>query len=201
LRVLADTHDFLLIFDEVQTGFGTTGRWWAHQHFDVRPDILAFGKKTQVCGIAAGPRLDEVDSVFRVPSRINSTWGGNLVDMVRAIRILEVIREEQLVAHCARQGERLLGGLQDIHREFPEFTSNPRGRGMFCALDMSSPELRGAVLSAAQAKGLLFLTSGLKGLRFRPALNLSTEDLDLGIEILRDAIRNTVKTAAPGSPS
>ena len=139
LRDLADEHEFLLIFDEVQTGFGATGKWWAHQHFDVRPDIIAFGKKTQCCGIAAGPRLDEVDSVFKVPSRINSTWGGNLVDMVRGTRIIEVMREEGLVDHGLVQGQRLLKGLQEIHRDFREFTSNPRGRGLFCALDLATP--------------------------------------------------------------
>ena len=114
LRELADRHEFLLIFDEVQTGFGATGKWWAHQWFDVEPDIISFGKKTQVCGIAAGRRLDEVDSVFKVSSRINSTWGGNLVDMVRGTRILEVIQEEKLLEHGVKQGERLLKGLQEI---------------------------------------------------------------------------------------
>ena len=104
LRRLADQHEFLLIFDEVQTGFGATGKWWAHEHFGVRPDILVFGKKTQCCGIAASTRLDEVESVFKVPSRINSTWGGNLVDMVRGKRIIDIMLEEQLVDHCARQG-------------------------------------------------------------------------------------------------
>jgi L-lysine 6-transaminase len=191
LRQLADEHEFLLVFDEVQTGLGTTGRGWAHQHFEVRPDILAFGKKTQVCGIAAGPRLDEVENVFRVPSRINSTWGGNLVDMVRGQRILETLREERLVEHAAKQGERLLAGLQAIHRDFPETTANPRGRGMFCALDLATPELRAAALAACQERGLLVLSSGVKGLRFRPALNLSTEDLDLGLERLRQAIQQT----------
>lgn len=189
LRELADAYDFLLIFDEVQTGFGTTGRWWCHQHWDVRPDILAFGKKSQVCGIAAGARLDEVENVFKVPSRISSTWGGNLVDMVRATRILDVIQEEGLLDHCAKQGARLLAGLQQIHQDFPEITSNPRGRGLFCALDLATVDLRASVMAAARELGMLILATGVRGIRFRPALNLKDEDLDLGLELLRRSIQ------------
>ena len=197
LRELADEHDFLLIFDEVQTGFGATGKWWAHQHFDIRPDILVFGKKSQACGIAASARLDEVDSVFKVPSRINSTWGSNLVDMVRGTRIIEVILEEGLMDHCLKQGKRLLKGLQEIHRDFPESTSNPRGKGLFCALDLYSPELRAETISKAQELGMIVLSTGQKGLRFRPALNLRTDDLDLGVELLRKSIQLASDSVRP----
>ena len=197
LRRLADQHEFLLIFDEVQTGFGATGKWWAHQHHGVRPDILVFGKKTQCCGIAAGSRLDEVDSVFKVPSRINSTWGGNLVDMVRGKRIIDVMVDDDLVGHCSRQGERLLKGLQQIHADFPEFTSNPRGKGLFCALDMATPALRTATVSKAQDLGMIILSTGHQGLRFRPALNLATEDLDLGVELLHQSIQLASESVRP----
>jgi L-lysine 6-transaminase len=196
LRILADRHDFLLIFDEVQTGFGATGKWWAHQWFDVQPDIIAFGKKSQTCGIAAGRRLDEVDGVFKVPSRINSTWGGNLVDMVRGTRIIEVIREENLLEHGVTQGERLLQGLQEIHRDFPDFTSNPRGRGLFCALDIATPELRNAVVSKGHDLGMMILSTGVRGLRFRPAMNLTTADLDLGVELLRQSVAEVAANAS-----
>jgi L-lysine 6-transaminase len=197
LRTLADQHDFLLIFDEVQTGFGTTGTWWAFEHFDVKPDILVFGKKSQTCGIAASTRLDEVDSVFTVPSRINSTWGSNLVDMVRGTRIIEVILEEGLLAHCQAQGRRLLAGLQEVQRDFPAFTSNPRGRGLFCALDLCTPELRATTIAKAQELGMIILASGQQGLRFRPALNLRTEDLDLGLELLRKSLQLAVESIRP----
>jgi L-lysine 6-transaminase len=197
LRALADEHDFLLIFDEVQTGFGMTGKWWAHEHFGVKPDILAFGKKTQCCGIAAGRRLEDVDNVFKVPSRINSTWGGNLVDMVRGTRIIEVMHEEDLVGHSLRQGQRLLKGLQEIARDYPGIVSNPRGLGLLCALDLASPELRAKVVAKAQELGMIILATGIQGLRFRPALNLSTEDLDLGIDLLRHSLKAAVETTRP----
>jgi L-lysine 6-transaminase len=192
LRELADEHDFLLIFDEVQTGFGATGKWWGYQHYGVEPDIISFGKKTQCCGIAAGKRLDEVENVFKVPSRINSTWGGNLVDMVRGTRIIEIMHEEKLVEHCATQGARLLKGLQEIHRDFPEHTSNPRGKGLFCALDLASGELRNKAVAKAQELGMIMLSTGVQGLRFRTALNVRPEDLDLGLELLRKSIQGAV---------
>jgi L-lysine 6-transaminase len=138
-----------------------------------------------------------VDSVFKVPSRINSTWGGNLVDMVRGKRIIEVILEEDLVNHCAKQGERLLKGLQEIHRDFPEYTSNPRGQGLFCALDMATPALRTATVSKAQDLGMIILSSGHQGLRFRPSLNLATEDLDLGLELLQKSVQLASESVRP----
>ena len=103
------------IFDEVQTGVGITGKMWAHEHFGVRPDALAFGKKTQVCGCLVGPRVDEEpDNVFKVSSRINSTWGGNLIDMVRCARYLEIIDEDGLVENARVVGEHLLAGLREL---------------------------------------------------------------------------------------
>jgi L-lysine 6-transaminase len=105
LRILADENEALLIYDEVQTGVGLSGKFWCHEHFGdkARPDIIAFGKKMQVCGILAGKRIDEVEhNVFNVSSRINSTWGGSLVDMVRATKILEIIQEDNLCAKATR---------------------------------------------------------------------------------------------------
>ncbi|MBN9618656.1 MAG: L-lysine 6-transaminase, partial [Actinobacteria bacterium] len=92
MQGLCREFDALFVMDEVQTGVGLTGTAWAYQQLGVSPDVVAFGKKAQVCGVMAGGRVEEVpDNVFAVSSRINSTWGGNLTDMVRARRILEVI--------------------------------------------------------------------------------------------------------------
>ena len=140
---LCDEHEMMFIVDEVQSGVGLTGKMWAYQHFDFEPDILAFGKKTQVCGIMVSDRVDEVkENVFNVPSRLNSTWGGNLVDMVRCQKYLEIIEEENLIKNAENQGKRLLQGLEEIEKKYPQKISNARGRGLMCAFDLPTPEKR-----------------------------------------------------------
>jgi L-lysine 6-transaminase len=191
LRRLADENEFLLIFDEVQTGVGMTGSMWAFEQTGIVPDIFVFGKKTQVCGIAVNDRIDDVDSVFKVSSRINSTWGGNLVDMVRATRYFEVIEEDGLVDNARRIGEHLLVKLQALAEEMPASISNVRGKGLFIALDLPDGDTRGKVLAACLEKGLMALASGHTAIRFRPPLTLSAEEADEGVEKLRQALRAT----------
>ncbi len=189
LRELVDENEFLLIYDEIQTGFGTTGRWWCFEHFDVEPDVLAFGKKTQVCGICASDRVDEVDSVFKVSSRINSTWGGNLVDMVRCQRYVEVIEEEDLLAHATRVGDHLLAGLVRLTEIFPGRVTNARGRGMFAAFDLPDTETRQATVREMRQNGILGMISGERSVRFRPALTLTIDEAN-------EALRRTERALA-----
>ncbi|NOY05723.1 MAG: L-lysine 6-transaminase [Chlorobi bacterium] len=192
LRDIADEEDVLLIFDEVQTGLGLTGRLWAHEWF-VEPDIMAFGKKMQVCGILAGRRIDEVEeNVFNVSSRINSTWGGNLVDMVRASQYLKVIHEENLVSNAERVGAYLLEKLHALASDFPGIVSNVRGRGLFCAFDLPGGKERDRLRKAIMGRGLLILGCGEKSIRFRPPLNVTTEEIDEGVGIVRDALSEDI---------
>ena len=191
LRKLCDEHDMMFIVDEVQSGVGLTGKMWAYQHFDFKPDILAFGKKTQVCGIMVGDRIDEVkENVFAVPSRLNSTWGGNLVDMVRCQKYLEIIDEENLIKNAEIQGKRLLQGLEAIEKKYPQKISNVRGRGLMCAFDLLTPEKRDAIKEKLYANHLLVLTCGSVTIRFRPPLTITSEEIDEALEI----IEKTVKT-------
>ena len=186
LRQLADKHEALLIYDEVQTGVGMTGKFWAHEHY-VKPDILSFGKKAQVCGILAGPRVDEVETnCFHVSSRINSTWGGNLVDMVRFGRILDIIEEDKLVDNAATVGDYLLSKIQTMSDKH-EYLSNPRGKGLFCAIDLPDTHSRDAVIKHCIQDGLMILSCGPNTVRFRPPLTITTEQIDDGLSILEKA--------------
>ncbi len=196
LRDLADKHEALLIYDEVQTGVGLTGKFWAHEHY-VKPDILAFGKKAQVCGILASKRVDDIETnCFHVSSRINSTWGGNLVDMVRFGRILEVIEEENLVENAATVGNYLQEKLQKLAEKF-EHVTNPRGKGLFCAIDFPNTHARDSVIKECINNHLLILSCGTKTMRFRPPLTVSKEHIDEGIEI----VERSVKTAMESCPA
>jgi L-lysine 6-transaminase len=189
LKELAHQHDALLVFDEVQSGVGITGEFWAHQALGVRPDLLAFGKKAQVCGVLAGKKLDEVDDhVFEVPSRINSTWGGNIVDMVRFDRILEIIEEEELVGHAAQVGDHLLAEVRALAEEH-EAVTNPRGRGLMCAFDMPSPEHRDHLKDLCFEEGAVLLGCGVRTIRFRPPLTIAQGEIDKGLAALRRALR------------
>lgn len=184
LRDLADENEAMLIFDEVQTGVGLTGTFWAHQGIGVRPDIVAFGKKTQVCGMLVSDRIHEVkDNVFQLASRINSTWGGNLVDMVRFDRILEIIEEDELVDNAARMGEVLQSKLRAVADHF-EFVTNPRGRGLMCAFDLPDTETRDRLRKSALGNGLMILGCGPSSIRFRPNLAITEPEIDEGLEIL-----------------
>ena len=191
LREICDEHDLLLIYDEVQTGMGATGLMWASEHY-VRPDILAFGKKSQVCGIMVSDRIDDVeDHVFRLSGRLNSTWGGNLVDMVRCRIYLELYQSEDLLSQARSLGTFLLRGLEELEEEFPAVFSNPRGIGPFCAIDLPDTHARDSFRQKLFDKKLVILPSGEVSFRFRPFLDMPIEDAAKGIEIFRQVAPET----------
>ena len=193
LRQLCDENEMLFIMDEVQTGIGITGKWWAHQHFSVKPDIISFGKKTQVCGLLAGPRVEEVENhVFSESSRINSTFGGNLADMVRFHIILEIMEKENLPENAKNMGDFLLGELGNLAEEFPAYVTNPRGLGLFAAFDLPSQTERDKVIGSLMKNKLLMLPSGDNAIRFRPHLNVTKEDLTTSLEIINATIKETL---------
>ena len=188
LRKYADDHEALLIFDEVQTGFFGSGKPWLFQHKGVQPDVVAFGKKTQVCGVFANKRVEEVkDHVFERSSRINSTWGGNLVDMVRCKRFIEIVEEQKLADNITARGEELIGGLREIARDKGGF-HNVRGVGSLVAFTLESPEARDQMLKQLYEEKVLALASGPQAIRFRLPLVIGSDD----IKTILSAVGNSV---------
>ncbi len=190
LRTVSDENDIMLIYDEVQSGVGITGKMWAHEYYGekARPDIISFGKKTQVCGVFVSNRVDEVENnVFHESSRINSTWGGNLVDMVRFTLYLEIIEKENLVAKALETGTYLLCQLEKLSEEYSNIT-NVRGKGLFCAFDLPSGDDRDVLASLIAKEGALILGCGLKSIRFRPHLIITPDEIDLGISMIKKAL-------------
>ena len=194
LRQIADENNILLIFDEVQTGIGITGKMWAHEHYDVNPDIICFAKKTQVGGILASNRIDEVkDNVFSESSRINSTFGGNLVDMTRFKLILEIIEEENLLLNAKNIGDYLIQNLLDLQNTYPAYITNSRNLGLWAAFDLPSMTERDDLWNEMMKNKLLILPSGDKSIRFRPHLNVGKKEIDDAIEIINTSIKNCLR--------
>jgi L-lysine 6-transaminase len=192
MQAMCREFDALFIMDEVQTGVGMTGTAWAYQQLAVQPDVVAFGKKAQVCGVMAGGRVDEVpENVFAVSSRINSTWGGNLTDMVRARRILEVIESDELIARAGFVGTHLLHRLQELAARH-EVMSDVRGRGLMCAFTLPTPELRDTVVTRLrEEEHVLVLGCGTSSLRVRPSLTVAIDEVDRGIAALDRVLSST----------
>ena len=189
LRRLTNEYDAMLIYDEVQTGGGLTGKMWAYEHYGIVPDIVCFGKKMQVCGIMAGTRVDEVkQNVFVEASRLNSTWGGGLTDMVRSQRYLEIIDEDSLLDNAAKVGSYLLEQLSSLQNALPEMVSNSRGKGLLCAFDVPSSETRDKLLAECAARRVLVLKCGARSIRLRPSLTFTRSDVDELMAVLQAAV-------------
>ncbi len=193
LREIADENEILLMFDEVQTGVGMTGKMWAHEYF-VEPDIMAFGKKTHICGIMVSDRIDDIsENAFKKSSRINSTWGGNLTDMVRSRKSLEIIEEENLVDNARMMGSYLLGNLKEIQDEFPEYVTQARGLGLMCSFNLPSADIRKKFLDELYRNKMIMLGCGNNSVRFRPTLTITKEHIDDGMSRIKNTLHSLHK--------
>lgn len=183
LRNLADQYECLLILDEVQTGVGLTGELWGYQHYGIVPDMISFGKKSQVCGFASTNRIDDVkDNVFHESSRISSTWGGNIIDMFRFTKIIDIIQKENLIENAKNVGEYFLKKLKEI-----EGISNVRGKGLMLAFDLKNSEERSIVLKKLNKK-MIILSCGEKSIRLRPHLIFTKQNVDEAIDYIKEAV-------------
>jgi L-lysine 6-transaminase len=192
LRQLADENDFIFIVDEVQAGFGLTGKIWCFEHYGITPDMFAFGKKTQVCGFVSTNRVDEIENnVFVESSRLNSTWGGNLIDMVRCQKYIEIMIEEKLVENAAKMGKLFMPELEQLEKDFPKHVTATRGKGLMVAFDLPDPNTRSKFLSKLLENGMFALPCGKSTVRFRPPLIVTEKEIKEGVELLRKSIKET----------
>ena len=195
LRERADAHGILLIIDEVQTGFGRTGKFWGHQHYDVRPDVLITAK-----GLASGFPLSAIAASTELmerarPGSQGGTYGGNAVACAAAIATLDVIRDEGLVDNAATQGERLLDGARAVAKDHPVI-GDVRGIGLMIASEFTSADgapdgvTAAKVQQAAAERGLLLLTCGPYGntVRMIPPLIVDAAQIDEGLGLWREAV-------------
>ena len=183
---LCHQYDALFVIDEVQTGAGATGTPWCYQQLGLAPDLVAFGKKVQLGGVMAGRRVDEVaENVFRTPGRIDSTWGGNLTDMVRSRRLLQLVEQTGAIANAATVGQHLLARLVELEQAWPKAVSNARGRGVVAAIDLATRELRSSVLTTLWGEEhVVAFGCGERTLRLRPALSMTADEVDAGCDAM-----------------
>ena len=182
LRKIADCYDVMLILDEVQTGMGLTGKTWAYEHYNIIPDMISFGKKVQVCGVASTGKIDDIpDNVFKVKSRINSTWGGNLVDMVRSTIYMEIIKERNLIKNAQKVGNYFIDKLSEIG------LNNLRGKGLMIAFDLPSNNERNKFLERLSEKAIA-IKCGEKSVRLRPHLTFGIEEADIAVELIAKSL-------------
>jgi L-lysine 6-transaminase len=195
MQAMCHEYDALFVLDEVQTGCGATGTMWAYQQLGLEPDLVAFGKRTQVCGFMGGRRLDLVEGhVFQQPSRISSTWGGNLTDMVRATRILEILEQAPVLENVRASGQLLQDLLEQGAAEHPALLSDPRGRGLICAVDLPSAGLRDRVVRLMyDQEHVIILPTGRRGVRFRPPLVADGDEVTRAVQAL---VRSVLAAAA-----
>ncbi len=196
LRERCDRHGMLLILDEVQAGFGRTGRFWGHEHFDVVPDVVVTAK-----GLASGFPLSAIAARSDVmekgwPGSQGGTYGGNAVACAAALATLEVIEEDGLVANAAEQGAHLRARLQALRSEHPAM-DDVRGKGLMIGVEMVDAEGRpdgeraGRLLKEAERRGLLLIRCGAYGgqvVRWLPPLIVTREQVDQAVDIFADAL-------------
>ncbi len=182
---VAHQHQIPLIADEIQSGMGRTGRWWASEHFEIQPDIIVAGKALRV-----GATIGRTELFPKEEMRLGSTWGeGNALSSAIGFTTIEIIQRERLLEHATRMGEGLRRELRSLQRRF-DFILDVRGLGLMDAMELDTVERRGRMLQACLERGLLLLGCGFKAIRFLPPLDVTQRELDLALEILSGVLPN-----------
>ncbi len=172
-----------LIADEVQSGMGRTGRWWASEHFDIQPDIIVTGKALRV-----GATVGRSELFPKEEMRLGSTWGeGNALSSAIGYTTIQILQRDGLLEHATRMGERLRQELQGLQRRY-DWIVDVRGLGLMDAIELDTVERRNRILRGCLERGLLLLGCGFKAIRFLPPLDVTPRELDLALEVLSEVL-------------
>ena len=195
LRLLTRIYDVPLIFDEVQTGWGATGRLWAHELFELPapPDVVTWAKKAQNGVLFVS---EDLATFFQEEKKFNTTWEGDSVGMIRLLAVLDALDLD----HVRRTGERARNGLDALAREYGGFVRNVRGAGVMLAFDVARADLRDALLDRAFRRGLVLLAAGERGIRVYPRYDAEPSAIDEMLSILRLAVEDLVGRDAAEAP-
>jgi 4-aminobutyrate aminotransferase len=200
LREICDRHNILLIFDEVQSGFGRTGKWFAFEHFEVVPDIITAAK-----GIASGMPLSGVfastDLMLKLDvGSIGGTYGGNAIACAAAVGTIRAMREEGMLENATERGIQLMTGLRKFQEEYPQI-GDVRGKGLMVGTEFvvdgradKAKKLVKDVIHSAEEKGLLLLSCGTydNTLRWIPPLNVTAGQINDGLMIFEESLKEVV---------
>ncbi|KXK13690.1 MAG: class III aminotransferase [Chloroflexi bacterium OLB14] len=201
LREICDKHGIMLILDEVQSGFGRTGKWFAFEHYDILPDIMTVAK-----GIASGLPLSGVFSRTDIMRKLDTgsiggTYGGNAIACAAGVATIRAMREEKMIENAAEKGIQLMTGLRKLQEEYPQI-GDVRGKGLMVGTEFivdgkqaKAKQLVKDVIHSAEEKGLLLLSCGTydNTLRWIPPLNVTTEQINDGLKIFADSLKEVIK--------
>ena len=183
LRTLCNVYDVPLVFDEIQIGFGGTGKLWYFQHLDLTPDIVVFGKKTQLSGIMAREKYGEIFNP-KNSIRLEVTWDGDVADMVRRKYVMKAYQEYNILDNVNKQASSLIKGLSSMESIF-----NLRNCGLIIGFDLPDTKKRDILVKQLYKNGLICNKTGVNSIRLRPNLNLNDEETDRALEILKGTIK------------
>jgi len=200
LRKLLDKHNIIMIDDEIQSGIGRTGKWFAIEHFDVIPDAVCVAKAIG-SGLPIGALISKDELMDWEGGSHATTFGGNPVACVAGLAVIDVIRQEHLLENATKQGAHLLNRLKEIQRKYP-IIGDVRGKGLMVGAeivkdpDTKQPgsELSQEIMMKCFKRGLAIITSGKSTMRFVPPLVITRELLDAGLDIFEGVVKEVASS-------
>jgi len=184
-RKVSKKHDFPLIIDEIQAGMGRTGKWWAFEHYDVKPDIMTSAKALQVGAVISSEKYGPKEE-----GAVSSTWGGGQrIDLAIGLKTIEVIEKEDLLKNAEKRGKQIMKRLNELKSKYPKKIVDVRGLGLMCAFELKKEKNKNIFIQKAFKEGLLLLGCGTKTIRVIPPLIITREEVEMGLNIIEKVVR------------